>query len=78
MGTYNITDMAEIIRGLSRRVRLLELQGNGTVVKTGLAADRPSAPDVGSGTTTTYYAYNTKVLSVWNTDTSDWDEVTLS
>lgn len=75
---FTLTDLDQIIRDIRRRLRLLEVQGNSGVVQTGLAADRPATPNTSPGTTTSYYAYNTKVLSVWNINTDDWDEVVLS
>lgn len=71
---FTLLDIDRIIAQLRRRLRLLEIQGNSGIVRTGLAADRPAAPVLSEGTTVGYYSYDTKVLSIWNVDTKVWDE----
>lgn len=74
MRTFTILDLEKVIANLRRRLRLLEIQGNTGVIKNGLAADRPATPTVSIGSTTSFYATDTKTLSIWNTVTEDWDE----
>ena len=74
---FTLQDLEKIISQIRRRLRLLEIQGNSVIVKTGLHADRPATPTVSQGTTVQYYSYDNKKLSIWNVDTDDWDEVTL-
>ena len=75
---FTLLDIERIISGIRRRLRVLEIQGNGAVIKTGLAVSRPSAPTLTPGTTITYYATDTKVLSIWNVVNESWDTVTFS
>lgn len=76
----SLTELDGLIRRLNRRLRLLEIQGNTGLIKTGLAEDRPVALDLNlsKGTTVSYYATDTKVFSMWNTDTEEWDEIVLT
>ena len=78
MASFTLQDLEKVIADLRRRLRLLEIQGNVGITQTGEAADRPITPNVSVGTTVSYYAYDTKVLSVWNVDDEAWDEVTLA
>ncbi len=78
MSTLFPENLDKIISGIFTRLKKLEIRGNNTVIKTGLAADRPTTPVVSAGTTTQYYAYNTKVLSIWNTDTDSWNTVAFT
>lgn len=75
---FNLTDIQEIISSLRRRLRLLEIQGNNGIIKTGLATDRPASLVLSTGTTASYYATDTKTLSVWNITNEEWDEVIFS
>lgn len=74
---FTLLDFDRVIAQLRRRLRLVELRPSNTL-NTGLAADRPTAPTTNEGTTVSFYATNTKTLSIWNTVTNDWDEVVLS
>lgn len=76
--SFTLLDLEQIIAGLRRRLRLLEIQGNSGVIKTGIAADRPAIPTFSTATTTSYYATDTKVLSVWNIQTETWNTITFS
>lgn len=78
MAQFTLQDLERIIRGLQRRLRILEISSDASVLKTGVAADRPASPTVSVGTTFSYYAYDSKVLSIWNVDDEAWDEVTLT
>lgn len=75
---FTILDLPKIIATINRRLRLLEIQGNTGIVKTGVAADRPATPNLSTGTTVMYYAYDTKVLSIWNVDTDSWNTVSFT
>lgn len=70
-----LLDLDRIVAQLRRRLRLLEIQGSSGILKTGLAANRPLGTDLSlsPGTTVMYYAYDTKTLSIWNTQSSVWD-----
>lgn len=73
---FSLLDLERVIAQLRRRLRLLELQGtSGGIMQTGLAADRPSSVSPSSGSTVPYYAYDTQVLSVWNTLNESWDTI---
>lgn len=76
--SFNLLDIEGIFAQIRRRLRLLELQGRSGVVRTGLAADRVDPSDLSSGVTTSFYATDTKTLSIWNIVTESWDEVTLT
>ena len=78
MALFTIQDIERIINGILSRLRKLEIQGNSGIIKTGIAADRPATPTTSPGTTFSYYAYDTKVFSVWNIDDEAWDGTTLS
>ena len=78
MATLFPQDLDQIISNIFTRLKKLEIRGNNTVIKTGLAADRPTTPVVSIGTTTQYYAYDTKVLSIWNIDTDSWNTVAFT
>lgn len=75
---FTIQDINAVINGILTRLRKLEIQGNTGILKSGLAADRPPTPTPSTGLTVSYYAYDSKVLSVWNIDSESWDEVTLT
>lgn len=74
---FTLLDLERIIAGLRRRLRLLEIQGNTNILKTGLQADLPDGPslDLAPGTTISYYATDTKTLSVYNIVSGTWDTV---
>lgn len=72
---FSLLDLERIIAQLRRRLRLLEIQGNTGIIKTGLDADRPTVLNLLTGTTVSYYATDTKTLSVWNTESEVWDTV---
>lgn len=72
---FTLLDLERIFAGIRRRIRLLEIQGNSGIIKTGLAADRPTALVLSEGTTASYYATDTKTLSIWNVVTETWDEI---
>jgi len=78
MSSFTLQDLEKVIADLRRRLRILEIQGASGIINTGIASARPTTPNVTSGTTISYYAYDTKVLSIWNVDDEDWDEVTLT
>lgn len=75
MAAFTLLDIERIIAGLRRRLRLLEIQGNSGIIKTGLASARPAGADLNlsDGTTLSYYATDTKTLSIWNPATATWN-----
>lgn len=75
---FSTSDLSKKFAEIIRRIRLLEIRGNTGIVKTGVDADLPVTPDVSSGSTTSFYAYDTKKLYIWNTNSSAWDEVTFT
>lgn len=75
---YTLNDLEKIFAALRRRLRLLEIQSGNGVIKTGLATNRPITPTTSSGLTTSYYSTDTKTLSIWNTQNSEWDESIFS
>lgn len=74
---FSVNDLPKIFASINQQLKSLALRSTG-IMKTGLAADRPAAPEVNPGTTLQYYAYDTKVLSIWNIDSENWDETTLT
>lgn len=77
---FTLLDLERIFAGLRRRIRLLEIKGNTNIIKSGLVADRPDGQSLqlSTGTTVSYYATDTKTLSIWNIQNEEWDEVTLT
>lgn len=71
---FSLLDIERIVAQLRRRLRLLEIKGNNGIIKTGLAADRPTELTLSQGTTLSYYATDTKTLSIWNVQIEDWDD----
>lgn len=71
---FSLLDLERVVALIRRRLRLLELQPRG-VIQTGPVANLPdvSSMILSQGTTTLYYATDTKTLYIWNTQTLTWN-----